>query len=425
MAEGMNTSIVERALRRLGERLEYHTEVEILLVGGAAGMVAGVLPAARVTTDCDVMVCIPPSAMLAVELAAESVAGEVGLSPTWLNRDVQLRRDALPDGWIERKQWVGTFGRLRVYAASRPDLIAMKVLAGRDQDLDDLSAMRVRMDEVEFVRRYLDSLVGKGTTPEQIADAREVLGSLGGGMSMSETLDNLIRKWSSLGAGFGVEASDAGEIDLERLLLATAREAPKMARLFIMAATWLHFFGDAVAKHRLKRLIGEELGPEFQPVLGLLLDTAQQGTHPREFDSVLRQLAPASPARPLFEVSRGSEKLTEIARRRASELSGKWGLWAQPVEFKADALRPATWVLTRHPELRTRADFRGDLRASVLAALRHDAGAGASESRLAELAGGSRSQVRNALRNLELTGRVVARRAGEGNRRVVELTAAA
>jgi hypothetical protein len=102
----------------------------------------------------------------------------MGLSPKWLNSDVQMRRDVLPDGWERRKMLVGVFGRLRVFAASRPDLIAMKVLAGRDQDIDDLQAMRIRSDEVESVTGYLDSLESKGTTREQIDDARTLLGSL-------------------------------------------------------------------------------------------------------------------------------------------------------------------------------------------------------------------------------------------------------
>ncbi|MCP3981603.1 MAG: hypothetical protein GY716_20070 [bacterium] len=178
MADSMNTSTVERALRRLGEVLEYHREIEILLVGGAAGMVTGVLASGRVTTDCDVMVYIPPDAMSAVELAAGTVASEMSLSPTWLNSDVQLRLDALPDGWKQRQIHVGTYGRLRVYAASRLDLIAMKVLAGRDQDIEDLQAMRIRQDDAEFVADYLDSLDSKGTKPEQIEEAKVLLDSL-------------------------------------------------------------------------------------------------------------------------------------------------------------------------------------------------------------------------------------------------------
>lgn len=177
MPDAMNTSTVEQALRRLGEALEYHRDIEILLVGGAAGMVTGALAPNRVTTDCDVMVCIPPDAMSAVELAAERVAEELSLSPTWLNSDVQLRLDALPDGWERRKIPVGAFGRLQVYAASRPDLIAMKALAGRDQDIEDLQAMRIRRDDVEFVSDYLNSLESKGTKPEQIEEARALLES--------------------------------------------------------------------------------------------------------------------------------------------------------------------------------------------------------------------------------------------------------
>lgn len=178
MAMTMNASIVEQALRRLGDVVEYHCDIEILLVGGAAGMLTGVLAPTRVTTDCDVMISIPRDAMSAIERGAGKVADERNLSPTWLNHDVQLRLDALPEGWGSRKILVGVYGRLHVYAASRPDLIAMKVLAGRDQDIEDLLAMRVRRDDVEFVAGYLDSLESKGTKTEQIEAARALLESL-------------------------------------------------------------------------------------------------------------------------------------------------------------------------------------------------------------------------------------------------------
>lgn len=154
------------------------------------------------------------------------------------------------------------------------------------------------------------------------------------------TLDNLIATWSSLGAGFAAEPLDAHDLDLERLLLDTTRHIPTMARLFTMAATWLHIYGDTIAKHRLIRLIDDELEPEYRPVLGLLLDTAQQGTHPRAFESITKQLSPEASPKPLFESSRENGTLAEIAQRRASSLSRKWGLWAQPVELKRDAIRP-------------------------------------------------------------------------------------
>ncbi len=97
MTDHMNTSTVEKALRRLGELLDYHTEVELFLVGGAAGMVTGVFSPPRTTADCDVMVYIPEEAVFAVELAAARVAEEMDLPANWLNSDVQLRVDTLPE----------------------------------------------------------------------------------------------------------------------------------------------------------------------------------------------------------------------------------------------------------------------------------------------------------------------------------------
>ena len=233
---------------------------------------------------------------------------------------------------------------------------------------------------------------------------------------MSDQLDQLISRWNSLGAGFNAIPSD-GSPDLERLILDTARNAHRMARLFVMAATWLHTYGDLIAKHRLKRLIRDELEPEYQPVLGLLLDIAQQGTHPLEFETIIKTLKPAKQPRALFASSRKNPKLQDLAKRKASSISKKWNLWCQPIEFKDDAIRPASWLMRRHPEFITRADFRGDLRASILAALRFDPDAGHSELQLAELAGGSRAQLRSALRNLEMTGRVFTRKAKGANRR--------
>lgn len=240
---------------------------------------------------------------------------------------------------------------------------------------------------------------------------------------MDDRLDTLIRQWARLGAGFSVEP--AGETpDLERLLLETARLGARMSRLLIMAATWLRAYGSLIAKHRLKRLIRDELEVEFRPVLGLLLDLAQQGTHPARFQSVVHLLTPAEPARPLFESERMNAALAARAERKASEISKRWGLWCEPLDPKEEALRPAAWVRERNAGFVTRADLRGDMRASVLASLRFDAGAGRSEVSLAHAAGGSRAQVRSALEQLEFTGRV-RRERGRGRRIGISLAEAA
>ena len=183
-----------------------------------------------------------------------------------------------------------------------------------------------------------------------------------------------------------------------------------------MAATWLNQYGDAVAIARLWRLVQEELDPLERARLGLLLAIAQLDTQPPQFRSIIQAIKPNRKAQPLFDAERSTSRLVERAKQRASTISCKWGLWCEEFDFKSDALRPPSWVMKHNPGLRLRADFRGDLRASVLAALEYDENAGESEVCLAQRSGGSRSQVRNALDNLELTLRVKRERI-DGSRR--------
>lgn len=232
-----------------------------------------------------------------------------------------------------------------------------------------------------------------------------------------------IARWGALGAGFDEPKIPVGTPDLERLLLDTARCVPNSARLLAVACTWLRTYADVVASHRLKRLIQAELEPEHHAAMGLLLDAAQEGEHQPAFAWITKTLERAHDERPLFVDQRTNAALAQLARRRASALSKRWGLWCAPIEVKGDALRPARWVMERHQSFMARADFRGDLRASVLAALRFDDGAGHSESALARLAGGSRSQVREALENLRLTGRVEVTPATNGRRNEIRIAA--
>lgn len=171
MSERINNEILDEALRRLAKQFDWHCDVEILLVGGAAGMVTGLLPPERTTIDCDVIHYFPEQAWAAVERTAELVGRELGLSPHWLNSHVQIRSDCLPDGWKSRRIFVVSHGRLLIYAISRIDLIAMKFIAHRAQDLEDLLALKVTEEDRVFVQQYLKQLKKKGTTAKEIEEA--------------------------------------------------------------------------------------------------------------------------------------------------------------------------------------------------------------------------------------------------------------
>lgn len=216
-------------------------------------------------------------------------------------------------------------------------------------------------------------------------------------------VDRLIAEWTRAGAGFNIEPAGATP-DLERLLLDTARCASADSRLFTMAMSWLSMYDRLVARQRLARLVVTELEPGYRPVLGFLLELAQAGRGGGHFNAVIALCPPAELAGPLFDVDRASPALAARAERRASAESRRWGLWTEELAVKKDAIRPAGWVIDHNPVFRARADFKGDLRASIVECLRADSASGASESELARACGVTRMAVRAALADLELGG---------------------
>lgn len=169
----LKTPDILAALKRTGESLRWDGPVEVLLIGGAAGMIIGALEPGRVTLDCDLMDCRPAAAEHAIDEAARNIAGELGLPENWLNWQAR-QLDILPDGWRSRRREVGRFGLLHVYAAGRMDLLAMKCYANRPQDRQDIVAMKPTPEELEFVRRYLNML----RVPRRQADLDQVQSSL-------------------------------------------------------------------------------------------------------------------------------------------------------------------------------------------------------------------------------------------------------
>jgi hypothetical protein len=218
---------------------------------------------------------------------------------------------------------------------------------------------------------------------------------------------SLISRWARIGVL--LHAAPAAETpDIERLLLESAREAPANVRVLTIAVSWLVAYGPLVARHRLRRLAATELSGEFQPILGLILDTAVAHGAPRELSIVTELCRVAAPPRPLAAIQRADASLTELAERTASPLARTWGVLVPEILPRAELLRPATWVLANNPGLRDRALRKGDLRCSILESLRIDAGGRAgSEAELARLCGATRAAVRKALDALVREGEVV------------------
>ena len=185
-ADSYDKQAMTRALRLTGSKLDWPSAVEIVIAGGAAGMLLGIWSSDRVTEDCDIVEISPPTQpRRAVMQAAREAAVEIGLSPDWLNDDFMTfgTLDTLPDGWRQRCVKIGTFGKLEVTSVGRQDLLAMKLYAGRSQDIQDVHAQieLLTTEDIAFMRAYLHSLKQpwrKHIKPDQLHRAFLVLAEI-------------------------------------------------------------------------------------------------------------------------------------------------------------------------------------------------------------------------------------------------------
>jgi hypothetical protein len=185
-ADSYDKRAITTALALTGSKLDWPGTVEIVIAGGAAGMLLGIWSSDRVTEDCDIVEISPPTQpRRAVMQAAREAADEIGLSPDWLNDHFMAfgTLDILPDGWRQRCVKIGTYGKLEVTSMGRQDLLAMKLYAGRAQDIQDIHAQieLLTAEDIAFMRAYLHSLKQpwrRHIKPEQLERAFLVLAEI-------------------------------------------------------------------------------------------------------------------------------------------------------------------------------------------------------------------------------------------------------
>lgn len=126
----LDRSAIEDAFRRLGDRLAKRGVVADLYIFGGAAM-AMAYDARRATRDIDAV--FQPHGVVLDE--ARAVADELGLPQWWLNEQASVYVAAGGDPEAPR---VFDHPGLRVSAASPEHLLAMKVLAARRRDAEDI-----------------------------------------------------------------------------------------------------------------------------------------------------------------------------------------------------------------------------------------------------------------------------------------------
>jgi predicted nucleotidyltransferase len=129
----MQRSDIESCLREVGEDLASQSlRGEIVIVGGA--WMTLVLRSREATRDVDAY--LGPEHAAAIRDAATRVAGRHGLPDDWLNDAVKGFFASVP----ETVDWADYPG-LRVQAVTPEYMLAMKALAARPQDIDDIRTL--------------------------------------------------------------------------------------------------------------------------------------------------------------------------------------------------------------------------------------------------------------------------------------------
>lgn len=160
---------LERAFTALGERLVRRGVVaDILVVGGAAMAMA--YDATRVTRDVDSL--FVPHGIVLEE--ARRVAADLGLPPWWLNEQASVYISGKDD---PNKRRVFDHPGLRVTAASPRHVFAMKALAARTRDIEDLRVLAgiIGVESADAAMRICAEFYpDEGVPPRSAAVLREL-----------------------------------------------------------------------------------------------------------------------------------------------------------------------------------------------------------------------------------------------------------
>ena len=171
-------------------------------------------------------------------------------------------------------------------------------------------------------------------------------------------LDLIYAAWCRLGVNFTVEFS-VQPVDLEPLILATARIAKIDERLTICAASWLacyHSFVDGSRLGELTRVADSVVLPYLGALLSLAVEAPEGAGKAPQFEAALARCMPIRPMRALYDIAEASPTMKAWMQAHSLPLYQRWGFWHDDATLKKVSIHSLSWVL-RVPELQARARY--------------------------------------------------------------------
>src|SRR6266700_3839198 len=187
----MQAHEIEHYLTELGVVLESQgitKPIRMLLIGGAYMMLLANAP--RTTDDVDICWMEEDEdfqkARQALRDGVQAIASKYTLPPNWLNYLTQMLiydKIIMPRGKLWKR-----YGPLQVYAPPKEYIFALKILAGRDQDVADCRVLlpQTRIRTRKRAQRALDRYLLPDAQQEEAATIQSALDVLFGSESERE-----------------------------------------------------------------------------------------------------------------------------------------------------------------------------------------------------------------------------------------------
>jgi hypothetical protein len=153
---------VNEFLRELGTRVN---EPTTLAVGGSIALIlTGYL--SRATSDLDVVDEVPSAIRLQRELLEE-------LQKRYRLLLTHFQSHYLPSGWESRLKHLGKFGSIEVQLVDVYDIFLGKLFSSRTKDLDDLRAIKPRLDKTLLEKQLVSTTAALTKEPSLRASAEK------------------------------------------------------------------------------------------------------------------------------------------------------------------------------------------------------------------------------------------------------------